>query len=143
MFPNYEYADLPPLEMAIFTWKMRNVLKRMKNPFSIFFNYVRFCSQFQASLLNDRPKIKFSQKWSNLHERSVIGWIERKIQISDFYFLSFSHFCSKNCQFSMNFHDNSKNKNWKIVFSSVLAHCESFMKVGSKLRGKGRESAYP
>ena len=35
----------------------------------------------------------------------------------------------------MNFHDNSKNKNRKIVFSFVYAHCTSFMRVGSKLRG--------
>ena len=53
--------------------------------------------------------------------------------------LIFSHCCSKNRQFSMNFHDNSKNeirKNRKIVFSFVSAHCASFMKVGSKLRGE-------
>ena len=52
----------------------------------------------------------------------------------------FRHFCSKNCQFSMNFHDNYKNKerkNRKTVFSFVPAHCASFMKVGSKLREGG------
>ena len=50
----------------------------------------------------------------------------------------FRHFCSKNCQFSMNFHDNSRNRNRKsrkIVYSFVSAHCASFMKVRSKLRG--------
>ena len=64
----------------------------------------------------------------------------KKNQISDFsdnYFSSYDQFCSKNCQFSMNFHDNSRNKNRKIVFSFVSAHCATFMKVGSKLRGGG------
>ena len=52
----------------------------------------------------------------------------------------FRHFCSENCQFSMHFHDNSKNKNCKnrkIVFSFVSAHCVSFKNVGSKLRAGG------
>ena len=43
----------------------------------------------------------------------------------------------KSYQFSMNLHDNSKNRNRKIVFSFVSAHCASFIKVGSKLRGEG------
>ena len=35
------YADLPPppLEVAIFKWKMRNVLKRMKNHISDFSDF--------------------------------------------------------------------------------------------------------
>ena len=41
----------------------------------------------------------------------------------------------------MNFHDNPKNKNWKIDFSFDSTHCEFFMKVGSKLRGGGGEGA--
>ena len=57
----------------------------------------------------------------------------KKNKISDFYVPSYGHFCTKNCQFSMNFHDNSKNKNWKIEFSFDSAHCTSFMKVGLKL----------
>ena len=32
------------------------------------------------------------------------------------YFSSYGHFCSKNCRFSMNFHDDSKNKNRKLIF---------------------------
>ena len=32
---------------------------------------------------------------------------------SDFYFSSYGHFCKKDYQFSMNFHDISKNKNRK------------------------------
>ena len=60
----------------------------------------------------------------------------KKNQISDIsniYFSSYNHFCSKNCQFSMNFH-TSRNKNRKIVFLFVSSHCATFMKVGSKLR---------
>ena len=52
----------------------------------------------------------------------------------------FRLFCSENCKFSMNFHDNLKNKNrknLKISFSFVSAHCASVMKVGSKLRRRG------
>ena len=49
---------------------------------------------------------------------------------SDFHFPSYSPFCTKNCQFSMNFHDNSKNKNRKIDFTFSLiffsAHSASF-----------------
>ena len=52
------------------------------------------------------------------------------LDFSVFYFSSYDHFYSKNCQFSMNFHDNSKNKNpknHKIVFSFVSAYCASFL----------------
>ena len=48
---------------------------------------------------------------------------------SDFHFSSYGHFCTKNCQFSMNFHDNSKNKNRKIDFLFDSTHCASFMKM--------------
>ena len=37
----------------------------------------------------------------------------------------------------MNFNDNLKNKNWKIVFSFDSAYCASFIKMGAKLRGGG------
>ena len=50
----------------------------------------------------------------------------------------FCHCCSKRCQFSMNFQDNSKNKNRKIDFSYVSAYSASLMKTGSKLRRGGR-----
>ena len=52
---------------------------------------------------------------------------------SDLYILSYHHFYSKNCPFSMKFHSNLKK--FKTDFSFVLAHCASFMKMGSKLRG--------
>ena len=54
---------------------------------------------------------------------------------SDFHFSSYGHFCTKNCQFSINFHDNSKNKNRKIYFSIDSAHCASFMKIRPFLKG--------
>ena len=65
-------------------------------------------------------------------------WNRKKNQISDipyFYFSTYGHFCSKNCQFSMNFHNNSKNRNRKTNFSFDSAHCASFIKTGAKLRG--------
>ena len=40
-------------------------------------------------------------------------------------------------QFSMNFHDNTKNKNWKIDFSFDSALYASFMKLATKLRDGG------
>ena len=64
----------------------------------------------------------------------------------DFYFSSDGHFYIKK---HPNFHDKSKNKNWKINFSFVSSHSASFMKIGSKrwrgvcisLAGKGPKSA--
>ena len=55
---------------------------------------------------------------------------------SDFNFSSYGHFCTKNSKFSLNFHDNSKNKSRKIDFSLDLAHCASFMRMGAILRGR-------
>ena len=80
-----------------------------------------------------------------LKEHRIFAELKEKSYFSYFRFLfsSFGHFCTKNCQLLMNFHDNSKNKNWKnqkIDFSFDSAHCASFMKTGEKLR-KG--SAYP
>ena len=51
-----------------------------------------------------------------------------------------SFFSKIRTQFSMNFHDNLKNKNqknWKIYFSFVSAYCTSSLKTGSKLWGRG------
>ena len=56
---------------------------------------------------------------------------------SDFYFSNYGHFCNKNGQFSMHFHDNLKNKNRTIDFSFDSAHRASFMKMGAKLKGVG------
>ena len=50
----------------------------------------------------------------------------------------YNHFCTENCQFSMNFRDKSKNKKRKIDFPFVSAHSASFMKMGAELK-----SAYP
>ena len=46
-------------------------------------------------------------------------------------------FVFKSPPFSINFHDNSKNKYLKIDFSFVSAHCASFVKMEYKLRGGG------
>ena len=42
--PNYQYADPspPPSEVAIFTWKICNVLKRTKNQFIRFLQFIFF-----------------------------------------------------------------------------------------------------
>ena len=44
-------------------------------------------------------------------------------------------FVLKSPHFSMNFHENSKNKNRKINFSFDSAHRASFMKMRAQLRG--------
>ena len=54
---------------------------------------------------------------------------KEKSNFSDFYFLSYGHFCTKNCQFSMNFYGDSKNKDRKIDFSLHSAHYTSLMKI--------------
>ena len=73
--------------------------------------------------------------------RNVLNRKKNQIlDFSDFYFSSYGHFCSRNCPFPMNFHDNSKNKNRKMDFSFDSALYASFMKMGVKLRGG---SAYP
>ena len=48
---------------------------------------------------------------------------------SDFYFFNYGYFCTQNYRFSMNFHDNSKNKNRKIylfTFSFDSEHCAPY-----------------
>ena len=80
------------------------------------------------------------QKCSNLHARCEIGWIERKIKFLIFILRVMVIFMTSLLKFSMNFH-NFKNKNRKIDFSFVSAHCTSSMKTGLILRGGG--SAYP
>ena len=55
---------------------------------------------------------------------------------SNFRFLFFelwSFFILKSPKFSMNFHDNSKDKNQKIDFSFNSAYFASFIKTGAKL----------
>ena len=64
----------------------------------------------------------------------------KKNQISDFYFWSYGHFCSKNCQFSMNFNDNLKNKNREIVLFIRFSTLRIIHENGSKPEGGG--SAY-
>ena len=82
------------------------------------FSQLRICIQeLPASVFFCNIKIRFFfSKWSNLHKRSEIGWIERKIKFQIFQFLFFEFWSFLLIfvpQFSMNFHDNSKNKNRK------------------------------
>ena len=68
----------------------------------------------------------------------------KKNQISDysnFYFSSYCNFCTKNCQLSMNFHDNSKNnirKNRKLIFHLIqhIVH-RSHYNENKTERGRG------
>ena len=64
--------------------------------------------------------------FSNLHERSGIGWIERKTKFPIFsicYFLSYGYFCTQNDpNFRWIFTHNSKNL---FSFSSYSAHSAS------------------
>ena len=80
--------------------------------------------------------IKWEQNWGGGVYISFVGTepecAESKeksyIRLFDFYFLRYGYFCTKNCQFSMNFYDNSK-KNWKIDFSFDLAYRSTFKKI--------------
>ena len=56
---------------------------------------------------------------------------------SDFYFSSYGYFCFKNCQFSMNFQDNSRNKNRKIVFFIRFSTLRNFHESRIKIEGRG------
>ena len=61
--------------------------------------------------IQKKSKFFFIQKCSNLHERSGIGWIERKIKFPNFPISVFQImviFVLKNGQYSMNFHDSLK-----------------------------------
>ena len=61
----------------------------------------------------------------------------KKNHISDFYdfhFSSYGHFYNKNCQFLMNFHDNSTNK--RIEFFIRFSTLHIFHENGSKTEGE-------
>ena len=79
-------------------------------------------------------QIIFFLKWPNLHERSRISWIEKKIRFFRLLFfelwLFFVIFVIKNVNFRSIFQDTSKNKNSKnskFGFSSYSADCRSFI----------------
>ena len=83
----------PPLPsvLILFLWMMRKVLKRMKNKFSDFYFSSYQNKYIKMKDINERlyfihQIIFFLQKWSNLHERSGIGWLERKIKFQIFVF---------------------------------------------------------
>ena len=143
----FRWGASPPIKKATRIWEfflriggpkseqvsINGILEKPGFRFCMHSNVVKFK---KWSNLNGQS----GQKWSNLNERSGTGWIERKIKSQILPILifrdmvTFRNFCFKNCQFSINFHDNSKNENRKNVFSIVLTHCATFMKVGSKLR---------
>ena len=77
--------------------------------------------------------ISFFQKSSNLHERFRMCWNEWKIYFLNFIFWVMVFFLYSS--FRWIFTITRKIKIWKLFFSFDSAHCASFMKVGSKLRG--------
>ena len=64
-------------------------------------------------------------------------WNEWKINFPIFIFRVTVIFVLKSPKFSMNFHDNSKNKNREMDFSIDSAHCASLIKTGANLMGGG------
>ena len=95
-----------------------------------------------------RIQFFFLQKWSNLHERSGIGWIERKIKFhifSIFIFrvmVIFGHFCDV---ITPNNSENKNRNNFLFGFPFYSAHSASSIKIWPLLRkgGGGEVSAYP
>ena len=67
-----------------------------------------------ACMATHVSKYIYFLKWSNIHERWGMCWIERKINFPISVFRVMVIFVLKSPQFSMNFHDISKNKNRKI-----------------------------
>ena len=53
--------------------------------------------------------------------------------VFDFYFSSYGYFCTKNCQFSVNFHDNSKKKIGKL--GGAFLHWRHFVIGGICAKG--------
>ena len=115
-------AAPPPSELTIFTWKMRNVLKWMKNQFSDFYflSYDWFCSQFSSAFTDQKwLKIMLSHKMRNVLKRifellSFFGRLSKfqsgyiymkdeecaemneKTNFPIFIFFSYGRFCTQN-----------------------------------------------
>ena len=116
-------------EMVQFSWKMRYVLKTMKNQFSYlyFLTNGRFCSQF-SNVFTLIPE-QNCKKYIYYLKRCVMCWNEWKI---NFYIFIF-RVTVKIPKIGVIWGE-LKNRNLKIDFSFDSAYCASVMKVGSKLR---------
>ena len=85
-----------------------------------------------------KPPAKFFFSSESVQIRMKDAESAESKEKSNFWFLQFIFrvmviFVLKSSQFSMNFHDKSKNKNWKIDLSFVSAHWASSIKTGSKM----------
>jgi len=106
-----------------------------------------FCMHRLKNWLIDTSKSIFFFKIDQIYMRDA-ECVESKEKLNfrfyRFLVIELWSFFTKNCQFSMNFHDNSKNINRNIDFPFDSAHCASFMKVGSKLKvEEGGGAAHP
>ena len=139
-FPNQRYTDPPhPSEMTIFTWKMSNVLERIKNKFfgsyffelwSILYNFLVCHLNFQMCQLNNKPKMTkniccpskvviFIWKMRNMLKRM-------KNKFSDFYFLSYSRFCSL---FSIVFNRPKMSQKLRNVLKQIFEIFSFFVRI--------------
>ena len=103
--------------------------------FQFFFQYLKTRNKFQFFFSNFFYKsvqiyIKDAEcAWRN--EKSVFRFLFSEL---------WSFLYSSRPKISMNFHDNSKNKNRKIDFLFDSEHCASFIKTGAKLTREGRSA---
>ena len=63
---------------------------------------------------------------------------KEKSYLSDFYSLSYSNFCTQNCQFSMNIYGNSKIKIRKLIYHLIRIFHEN----GRKTEREGGANPY-
>ena len=141
---------LPLKKVFIFTWKMRNVLKRMKNQFlrlSVFEIWSMLYSKsahFQlifSTISTITQKLKIGK--SIFHLLQHIPHLSCKFDHfwTIFSFWSVTHLKSLTCLCKIVniISHNSKNKNKKIDFPFDSALCASIIKIGLllKLEGNG------
>ena len=84
--------------MAKFTWKMRNVLKRMKNQIFRFLFFELWSILFTIFKWITDQKItlkKYYQKWPNLQEKCAMYWNKQKFNFLIFNFLNMVNFVLK------------------------------------------------
>ena len=94
--PNWGYADPPPRlssKMTMYTWKMHNVLKRMKNQFPDFYlmRYGWFVLKILRKFTKISPKVTM-YAWKIRHVlKRMKNWFSFVV-----YFLSYGRICVQN-----------------------------------------------
>ena len=102
-------------------------------------NHIAFSSYERPKVELWAPKNIFFSKVAKFVWKIRNQLNRKENEVSDFYFSSYGHVCSKNCQFSMNFHDNSRNRNrisWKLFFIR-FSTLRIFHESGIKTKGGG------